>query len=363
MGGGSRGREVARALLSSGASLDDSLFESVASAVIERKTASLTNRCSRCWHDKQQLCICSKLTPTHLHLNVRLLVLMHYKEYLGAGDDAKLLAMMLPPSQTCLFLYGRAEDWEALAKELAVDPLHTLVLWPGEGALTVEEYMERLPEESAWRLSKRQPQQSSQAESVGTPVQPAALGERHGARHGARCECGCVPEGLSLLDMARLRRERRRAAVLADDQAGEAAKQCALAAQSPLPLLRVLLLDGVYNHARGMLRALHRRLPASHVPPHVALHPTTLSVYHRAAGKSYAASSAETVKSGVTGDTEAMRVCTVEAAALLLQELGEPETTTRALVAAVVTNNEALPTYDCEERRENNRRKREQWEQ
>jgi len=59
-----------------------------------------------------------------------------------------------------------------------------------------------------------------------------------------------------------------------------------------MPLLRVVVLDGVYNHARAMFRGLRRRLPAAHVPPHVALHPTTLSVYHRAT-QSYASASGE----------------------------------------------------------------------
>jgi hypothetical protein len=120
---------------------------------------------------------------------------------------------------------------------------------------------------------------------------------------------------------------------------------------SGLPLLRVVLLDGVYNDARSLLRTLRRRLPAAQVPLHVALHPDTLSVYHRASGKSYAAASAESVRQGQTGDTEAIRICTVEAAALLLHELGEPDVTTATLGAAVLRNNEALGAHGAEERR------------
>ena len=50
----------------------------------------------------------------------------------------------------------------------------------------------------------------------------------------------------------------------------------AAAAAEPPPLLRVLVLDGVYNDAAAMFRHLRKRGCA---PPHVGLHPSTLSVY------------------------------------------------------------------------------------
>ena len=71
----------------------------------------------------------------------------------------------------------------------------------------------------------------------------------------------------------------------------------------------------------------------------MALHPTTLSVYSRAQN-GYAKASAASVAQ--SADPEALRICTVEAYALLLTELGEPESITRPFVEAVVTNNEAL---------------------
>ncbi|EOD29857.1 hypothetical protein EMIHUDRAFT_468479, partial [Emiliania huxleyi CCMP1516] len=219
---------------------------------------------------------------------------MHHKEFLSAGDDAKLLTAMLPPEQARVFVYGRRADWDALAAELAADPQHTMLLWPGEGALTVGEFVERrLPQSSPWRR-----------------VAAGGRGEAEGEAEASR------------------------------------------------PLMRVVVLDGVYNHARSMFRALRRRLPPAHVPPHVALHPTSLSVYQRAA-KRYASASAATVAAGATGDAEALRVCTVEAAALLLQEVGEPEATTHAFIAAVVANNGALQAHKHDERREANLRRRE----
>jgi hypothetical protein len=97
-----------------------------------------------------------------------------------------------------------------------------------------------------------------------------------------------------------------------------------------------------------MFRHLCKLRQQQDLPPlqHVALHPTTLSVYSRAQ-HGYAEASARTV-SQQHADPEALRICTVEAVALLLEELGEPTRNTRAFVQAVITNNEALEgLYDA----------------
>ena len=36
------------------------------------------------------------------------------------------------------------------------DPAHTLILWPGDGAMTVEQYVASLPAGSPWPPEKRQ---------------------------------------------------------------------------------------------------------------------------------------------------------------------------------------------------------------
>jgi DTW domain-containing protein YfiP len=351
-------------------------------------------------------CICAHLPVLALHVRVRVLVLMHQKEYLGAGDDAKLLMAMLPTDQARLFVYGRSSDWASFAAELADDPSHTMLLWPGQGARTLVQFLEALPESSGWRRTPPDPPLDAAARLQGlrlsgAPPPAAAPPPSAAATHAPHCDCGCVPASLSLMEIARLRRERRsaiaaRAALAApllcdaedeepdadrtDMSNGDASHpgldasdsgrdashsgrdasldaSCLGASVSPptppaaptLPLLRVVVLDGVYNDARALLRTIRRRLPAAHVPPHVALHPDTLSVYHRS--KSYSVTSGGSVRRGETGDEAALRVCTVEAAALLLQELGEPAATTEALVAAVVRNNEALGAHGAEARR------------
>jgi DTW domain-containing protein YfiP len=323
---------------------NDELFEAMASAGIAAKQQALANRCGRCWHDASTMCICAdaRLRALAPRVPSRVLILMHHKEFLNAGDDAKLMLSLLP--DTKLFVYGRTGDWQALQTELAVDPAHNLLLWPGDGATTVGRWAGSLPETSPWRAAA---------------IATADAGEGDIAATAATV----VSTEPAVDDTA--------AAVASAASAAPAADL------SARPTVRVLVLDGVYAHARAMFRALRRRLAPALLPPHVALHPTTLSVYHRAgnhrtatpavdggsaeaAGATPAASSAaaaaagpstdraygseagRSVSAGVTGDPEALRICTVEAVALLLEELGEPTTTTAALVAAVVANNEAI---------------------
>ena len=103
--------------------------------------------------------------------------------------------------------------------------------------------------------------------------------------------------------------------------------------------LRLVVLDGVYSQASSMFKAMRKRLPSEINPTTVAVHPSTLSVFKRAA-KRYARDSAKAVQK--SADPLALRVSTVEATALLLKELGESDRVTQALVDAVVVNNQAL---------------------
>lgn len=104
------------------------VFEGLTGASLGRREADSTHKCLRCWHDKQERCICEHLPPVGLQSNVRVLVWMHHREYLNAADDAKLLTAMLPAEQCGLFIFGRPGDNARLKEELAADPAHTLVL-------------------------------------------------------------------------------------------------------------------------------------------------------------------------------------------------------------------------------------------
>ena len=83
----------------------EELFESITGATLVRKEQRCTNRCEYCWHDRAQRCMCHHARPHSLHttVNVKVLVLMHSKEYLNPGTDAKLLLAMLPPERAKLY--------------------------------------------------------------------------------------------------------------------------------------------------------------------------------------------------------------------------------------------------------------------
>ena len=257
-----------------GASESD-VFEQQAWHTLTIRLREQVNRCPMCWHDRIQRCICNRVPPVALQLPVRVLVLMHHKEYYRASDDAKLLLMMLPAAHAKLFIYGKPGDLDALHAEIDEDPAHSMMLWPGDGAQTVEQFVDALPQSSPWRHARQ----------MG--------GSTAGGAPSASCR----------------------------------------------PVMKVVVLDAVYRHARTMFRQLVRTRRGGAPLQHVALHPKTLSVYSRAQ-HGYAQSSAQMVAQ--SADPEALRICTVEAYALLLTELGEPPEHQKAFVDAVVTNNHAL---------------------
>jgi hypothetical protein len=198
---------------------------------------------------------------------------MHYKEYLSAGDDAKLLLAMLPPTNVKLYIFGQSGDWQAFEEEVSLDPMHTLTLWPGEGALTIDQYLSELPNNSPWRRTST--------------------------------------SGDSSIKFTR--------------NNGDASEQ---------PILRVVVLDGVYSHARTMFKTMRQRLSNHNLfPKFVALHPDSLSVYHRAQ-KNYGNASAQTVVK--SNNPKALHICTVEACALLLREVFATSRSNSGLSSAVV---------------------------
>ena len=146
-----------RAALEAEGCTEDEVLEGMVDGAIARKENSKRHLCSRCWHDASatnRKCICHHLGQLQTALPAKVLVLMHHKEYLKAGDDAKLLLAMLPAERTELYVFGRRGDLARLQAELRVDPAHTLILWPGNDALTVDQFVERLPRTSPWRSSR-----------------------------------------------------------------------------------------------------------------------------------------------------------------------------------------------------------------
>ena len=116
------------------------------------------------------------------------------------------------------------------------------MLWPGPGAQTVEQFVHALPAASPWRTARG----GDGANGDGTN------GDGSNGRtsvDGSNANGGGSSGG----------------------GGGAAAR----------PVLRVVVLDAVYRHARTMFRHLARSRAARPLQ-HVALHPKTLSVYSRA---------------------------------------------------------------------------------
>ena len=236
-----------RAALEAEGCTEDEVLEGMVDGAIARKEKSKRHLCSRCWHDASatnRKCICHHLGQLQTALPAKVLVLMHHKEYLKAGDDAKLLLAMLPAERTELYVFGRRGDLARLQAELRVDPAHTLILWPGNDALTVDQFVERLPRTSPWRSSRATRSRREAAAAAAAAARPAA-----GASEAAR-----EAEAAAAAEAEAAAREAEAAEATEAEEAAEEAARC-----SELPVLRVVVIDGAYGHARTMFRHLQRR--------------------------------------------------------------------------------------------------------
>ena len=70
--------------------------------------------------------MCHRARPHSLHttVNVKVLVLMHSKEYLNPGTDAKLLLAMLPPERAKLYVRLPPSNPARGAMHAPVPPCH-----------------------------------------------------------------------------------------------------------------------------------------------------------------------------------------------------------------------------------------------
>lgn len=250
------------------------LFEQMASISLDQRIKSSRNKCSICWHDTSR-CICDQvhtIDPSHLP-RVKIIILMHHKEYMSAGNTAKLLLKMLPKAHVNFFLFGRKGDCDRLEEELRAHCRQTMTLWPGKDSMTVNDFVHSLTATSV---------------SDGSSFKADALNES-----------ACTD-----------------------------------------PFLRAVILDGTYSNAKHMYKALKKRL-GDHAPRTVALHPATVSVFHRAQ-KRYGAAVSESLRVSAELDSKALRVSSGEATALLLVELGGNKLAQDAITSAIKANNEAL---------------------
>lgn len=285
--------------------------------------------CSRCWHDREKRrCICSKITrllegtnraepsghqcSTSEEFNVKLLILMHSKEYLNPGNSARLLRLILPEDSSDgvrlleYYIFGKEGDVDRLLGEVMEDPESAMILWPGGDSLSVADFLEK------WRERIRQQ----------TPSHRTVL----------------------------------------DRDAGEGAT-------AALPLIRSVVLDGTYTQARNMYGSLRKRSLLAYadrrLPAPVQLRPTSESVFRRAQ-KNYGRAHQQnqqlgTEKKGHDEEDDcndecdvgegsegapARRISTAEACGLLLSELGggghRKDALQETIAKAILINNEAL---------------------
>ena len=331
------------------------LYEAVAEMHVSLKRQKSKNRCQHCWHDKTKECICeyipnfgvtgrhqreqrkrkrtnaddkitkennedpedaSSLSPLH---NVKVLLLMHYKEYYSAGNSGKLLISMFPNAE--LFIFGLKTDWERLVVELAVDPQHNMVLWPGSESISLDEFIIKTKTSNTTLEKNEEAPFSSSSSSVSVASPCIAKSKTSITTPGAKAGTSTSSSSPS--------------------PPSSPSSSSSSFVSSP-PYLRVVILDGSYNHANNMHKCMTKRLPLNLMPLSVALHPTTKSIFHRSL-KSYSKNSARVIKDETNQlDSKAMRTSTVEAFALLLSELGERKEITCQMIDAVRINNLAL---------------------
>lgn len=224
---------------------DIETFKYYAKSYLEWRSESWSCRCPRCWHDSAR-CICEHLPEVLFSNNVNFLVYMDYKEVYNAGDDAKLLTCVCP-LKTKRIVYP-LEDDDLIKYINDIGTENVIVLFPGDSALSMEEFMYQRNQEIS------------------------NLPEKSDRKEGG------------------------------------------------VATLTVIIVDAVWRHARRMAVHLQDIFPAI---KHVQLSPETISIYART-------------------QSQADRICSVEATALFLKQFGESAEMCDRLVECVRLNNLGL---------------------
>ena len=140
-------RDYKRNLQSSGVQGFD-LLEAMATLSINHRLATQKDRCRRCWHVSLH-CICSGLQDLQLQLkgkgliDVKICILMHHKEYMSAGNSAKLLLLMCHSSAE-LYVFGKKGDVDRLFNDLKAEHVKPIILWPGSHAISTAEVLDSI---------------------------------------------------------------------------------------------------------------------------------------------------------------------------------------------------------------------------
>jgi hypothetical protein len=101
-----------------------------------KMTGHQPRQCGRCWHESKA-CICpSETSPVSELFPHRIVVYMHVKEF-GRGSNTSSLCRVAFPSNTSVLVASVPEDEREFARELAVRPDRTIVLYPTADSITV----------------------------------------------------------------------------------------------------------------------------------------------------------------------------------------------------------------------------------
>jgi DTW domain-containing protein YfiP len=272
--------------LQSDGTIGHNLFEKMATLNINyRINEERHHRCPVCWYCNVR-CVCD-LMPSNIGKedlpNVKILLLMHHKEYLNAGNSAKNLIALLPEENIDLYVYGKEGDFDRCLDEMMMDQgRQTAILWPGENAISVEEFIS----------SSCPPTQSKNPKMM----------------ESGRSD---------------------------DDEVTDKKYET----EEEKKMLRIVALDGTYKNAKNMHKTIRKRLNEDNhtMPACIALHPKSFSQFHRA-HKNYGAIQ-KNLKANEKLDERALRVSTAEACALLLTELGAKESVQEKIIKALLVNN------------------------
>lgn len=220
------GRELADSLRAQGLSPTE-VFAEITRRNVEfmEAEARQKGRCLQCWQTARHgCCICADMLQLQLRVPMRILIWCHARDYLNAGDDAKLLPCCVAGNaSTEIMLFGTPDD-EQLASAVMAQPERSLLLFPDETAITIQDYLRGC-------------------------TTAAALGGDSGA---------------------------------ARDTSMPGSRQGTSGTVVVREELTVVVLNGTWGNVKPMLRHFNTKIDPSRRVRHVALQPETLSVYARA---------------------------------------------------------------------------------
>ena len=109
-----------------------------------RASAHKKGRCLECWHTAVHgCCICADMMAVRLRVPVNILMWYHARDYMNAGDDAKLLKCCIGGRGKAEILINGTKDDEVIKEAVQRAPDRTLLLFPDETAITIDAFFGR----------------------------------------------------------------------------------------------------------------------------------------------------------------------------------------------------------------------------